>query len=181
MSEEHRHGPTRAVPGWDWGEGMLLERLRFADSYSRLPALLDLAAVLPANEWLALMGEHWSVCDNIGAYIARLRRVRHLYDRTWPIAEVMTEDETAALAALPDPITVYRGCGPDNIRGWCWSTDEAVARAFPFTRRYKQEVPLLIAGTVRKRDVVALKLDREEAEIIAPRGVRIKLEQSLIR
>lgn len=48
-----------------------------------------------------------------------------------------------------------------------WSLSREVASKFPFYNRYRCSEPLLITGRVQKSDIIALKLDREEQEVIA--------------
>jgi hypothetical protein len=67
---------------------------------------------------------------------------------------------------LPEEFRVYRGCAEFNKAGVCWSLDREVAAKFPFLLRYCVENPLLISATVQKSSVLAVKLDREEAEVI---------------
>lgn len=151
----------------------LLEELRCANSYSRLPIILDLAPFMASDEWLEIVGQEWSGCDNIWKFIPQLRRVPHLSQAQRPIAAMMTEEERAALDSCPEAIPVYRGCFENNITGWSFSLDRKAAERFPFLNRYRQRgQPLLFVGTVRKADVVALKLDREEGEIIAVHRVK---------
>lgn len=81
---------------------------------------------------------------------------------------MMCAEERAALAALPECITVYRGCYAVNRAGLSWTTDRALAAGFPALARYRRRVerPLLRTGIVR-RDRAVLKLDREEQEVVA--------------
>lgn len=83
---------------------------------------------------------------------------------------MMTGEERAALARLPAVVTVYRGCYANNKRGFSWSLDPAIAATFPTLNRYRQVgQPLLIRATVERDAILALKLDREEQEVIAER------------
>jgi hypothetical protein len=80
---------------------------------------------------------------------------------------MMTEAERAALAALPETVTIYRGADHGvNEAGFCWSIDRHVAERFPFYLRYRAQRPVLVTATLKRTNVTALKLDREEAEII---------------
>ena len=66
-----------------------------------------------------------------------------------------------------DQLTVYRGCYATNKWGFSWSLEREVAARLPFLHRYRQEdQALLVRATVAKRDIVALKHDRQEAEVI---------------
>ena len=39
------------------------------DSYTRLPQLIALHSQMESGEWFRLLGEFWSVCDNISIYL----------------------------------------------------------------------------------------------------------------
>lgn len=138
-------------------------RLRFCDSYSRMEVLIEIGAMMRAADWHLVLGQEWSCCDNIGQYRLQLRR---MLPKQGPVMSMMDSNERARYDELPDVITVYRGCGPGNLRGASWSLDRDVAARFPFLNRYRAFMPVVITATVRKHSVLALKLDRDEAEII---------------
>jgi len=52
------------------------------------------------------------------------------------------------------------------VRGWSWSLKRDVAAKFPFYGRYQTEVPLLLTARIPKSRAAALKLARQEQEII---------------
>ncbi|MBW3168178.1 Arm DNA-binding domain-containing protein [Qipengyuania flava] len=89
---------------------------------------------------------------------------------------LMNEAETAALADLPEKFTIWRGCYQLNQRGLSWSLDRDLASRFPTLHRYRQDgQPLLIEAVLQREEVIALKLDRSEAEVVAwcPEVVRV--------
>jgi hypothetical protein len=156
------------------------ERLRFCNSYNRLETLIELAdayfdgdCFLEVFEWLQLLGEEWQNCDNIAQWAGAL-------DDT-PFAELadapddwrhcmMTPDELEAFNALPRLVTVWRGCYAHNKRGLSWSLSREVAERFPLLHRYRRDgQPLLIRAEVARDQILALKLGRNEAEVIAVR------------
>ena len=142
------------------------EILSYCDSFTRLPTILDLAFEMPFQEWLRLLGEEWTGCDNISHHIDSLSE--HFSFCEYPIRELMDADEQRVYNNLPDVLTIYRGCYANNKRGICWSMDRDVAEKFPFHLRYRQPgQPLLVKARVRKSDIIAVKLGRNEAEIIA--------------
>lgn len=146
------------------------EHLRFANSYNRLEKVIELAWLMEADDWCKLLGEEWSTCDNIGRYYDELLDTPFADTQAEPSVwrdALMTEDERAKFDALPDRLTVFRGCYGFNKWGFSWSLDRDVAARFPFLHRYRQnEQALLVRATVAKRDIVALKHDRQEAEVI---------------
>lgn len=148
------------------------KKLLFCDSYNRLPTLLSLSPIgsysrpMEYPDWYKVLGEFWSVCDNIGLYRKELKLAMFLCCTPSIVPEMMDEAERAAHAALPEVVTVYRGCGPRNILGASWSLDRDIAAAFPMLNRYKAQEPLLVTATVRRDRICAVKLDREEQEVI---------------
>ena len=50
--------------------------------------------------------------------------------------------------------------------GASWSLCKETAERFPFLNRYRVPSPLIVTATVRKNEIIALKRDRGEDEII---------------
>ena len=152
------------------------EELKWADSYSRLPALLNFWSRHNArgviqdpeerNHFFRCLGDAWSCCDNIGTGAIYLDRVFRRAKRP-DLDGMMAEDELAAFAALPKTITAYRGAYPINAAGFSYTLDRAVAEKFPTLHRYRINgaTPLLLTVELPKRYCV-LKLDRNEKEVV---------------
>lgn len=161
----------------DWPHFTLEQSKEIAitcSSYERLPALLKLWGFMDESDWLTVLGQYWSCCDNIAEH------VDGLWDspigmRAYPIREMMDEDELAVYENLPDEIIVYRGCYKRNKWGLSWTLEESVARKFPFlTRYYKPEQQaILVKAIAKKSSVIAIKLDRNESELITCRPKHI--------
>ena len=80
----------------------------------------------------------------------------------------MDNEERAALRALPKVVMIYRGCYELNRDGLCWTLNEEVARRFPTQNRYLGDgAALLLTAEVDRGDIIAVKLDRGEQEVIA--------------
>ena len=128
---------------------------------------------MEAPEWLTLLGEEWSSCDNISQYADELWDTPFCFLADEPLKQrkyLMTDQEIEALEGLPDVVTVYRGCFKNNKHGLCWTLDRATAEKFPTQHRYRQnDQPLLIQASIRRDLILALFLDRNEAEVIALR------------
>jgi hypothetical protein len=81
---------------------------------------------------------------------------------------MMDEEEQAALAALPDTLTVYRGCWAEvNEDGLSWTTDRA--KAGWFAKRFAdahEQTPIVLVAEVDKANVVAHFLGRGESEVV---------------
>lgn len=146
---------------------------RNTDSYTRLEAIVDLRPALANAEWLRLLGEHWSSCDNIWDYRLELKAYLGIVG---PLKELMNDDESKAFEALPEVVTCYRGCSAWMLFGASWSLDRAIANAFPYKMRYKATNPVLITASVKKHRILAVKLDRGEQELITFSARRLKVE-----
>lgn len=145
------------------------------NSYTRLATIFKLHTRrgLSRADTLILLGQEWSMCDDISQHRDLLRLL--LPATTEPI--MMEEHERAALAALPALVTIYRGADRGvNEDGLCWSLDRAVAVRFPFLNRYRAADPVLVTATVERERIIALKLDRNEAEVITTHAVVSSIE-----
>ncbi len=150
--------------------------LRWCNSYERLPTLLRFRREMSAPDWWRLLGELWSMCDNIAAHKERLRAYLMKASGRNLLA-MMRNHERRALGYLPPMVTVYRGCYGVNRDGLSWTLCREVAERFPTLLRYKRtgDLPLLLTGVVERNRVV-LKLGRHEREVICA-SVRVTDEQ----
>ena len=145
---------------------------RFNSHYERLPALISVMGYYYMNEETIheVLRDEWSGFDSITRYKREVRELLLGMDDPsqfdGPIVNMMTDDELKAFEALPDMLTVYRGCGPKNKAGISWTLDRSIAEKFLTHILYRVDEPLLITARVRKNKVLALKLDRDEQEII---------------
>lgn len=162
------------------GLGAARACLTYANSYTRLPTLLALwrGGGVEHWDWLALLGEEWSVCDNIGEHADALLEDTPFADLADDPAALrhrfMDADELRQFDALPEVVTIYRGCYAANKWGLSWSLDRAMAERFPTLHRYRQDgQALLVTARIAKDRIIALKGDRGEAEIIAVRPTHI--------
>lgn len=146
------------------------EHVRFANSYNRLGMVIEVAWRMEVGDWMTLLGEEWTTCDNIGLSIDDLPDTPFGDTRGEPELwrnRIMNAEERTAFDALPGQLTVYRGCYRNNKWGLSWSLDREQAARFPFLHRYQQaDQALLVRATISKPDVVALKGDRGETELI---------------
>jgi hypothetical protein len=136
---------------------------RYSNSYNGLGYVLPFNGWLDRNEWLTLLGKNWESCDMVFKYASRLRRI---LKTAGPLPAMMTPEENAFYDALPDRVTIYRGCQEANLMGLCWTLDRALANSFTQLSRFRVEKPLLATATVPKKKVLAVKLGRDEKEII---------------
>jgi len=144
------------------------------DSFNRIPWLIDNWRKIEKRDWLTLLGETWEQSDGIGP---NRRVLRSFMPERGPVPEMMTIDEAMAWEALPEQITVYRGCGPVNMLGASWSLSREVAARFPTLMRYRQVEPLLVTAKVRRDRVLAVKLGRGELELVTFHARRVAVER----
>lgn len=89
---------------------------------------------------------------------------------------LMSDAELIHLRRLPETISVFRGCGPRNKRGWSWTLSRATADFFARTNGHGRAIVLV--GTVRKSNVLAYFQRSKESEIfICPEHVTIMSEE----
>lgn len=94
-----------------------------------------------------------------------------------PDGDMMDEDERAALAAMEDPVRVFRGYlgRAQDWRGWSWTVDQK--RAEWFGRRFASlhgKQARVVEATAPKASVVAYLTGRGEAEVVvSPKDVSV--------
>lgn len=120
----------------------------------------------PANYW-PLVASVWTDSENIWQNLQLWRQLwsRHATNRH----EAMDDNERAALEALPETITIFRGVrDPSHFKGLSWTTDEAKAHWFAnrFSSPNNGLTPRVIRGRIHKRHVLAHFLNRGESEIV---------------
>lgn len=185
-TSQHDESPySRSI----WSERLTYDQakasLEFCDSYSRLPVLLDLHLKVEDADWLRLLGNEWSSCDNIGEFYSagELDDTPLIdFDHGYIKPEMMSVDEQAFYDSLPDTFVVYRGCHKFNKWGLSWSLFEDIAESFPNLNRYRHECyqALLVKATAQKSKVIAVKLDRNEFEIIIERPKQISIRHAQV-
>jgi hypothetical protein len=131
----------------------------------RFERLLDIADEMTDAEFWTLVSDVWQDSENIrenqDEWDELLRTDRPGREH------MMTDEERAALAALPDRITVYQGHTDERDDGWSWTTDEATARFF--ARRFadfESATGIVTEAVINKSDVTAYLLGRNEFEIL---------------
>jgi hypothetical protein len=152
-------------------EGLRIAKqiIRKHGSTDRLPALLDLLEEDDfGREWLWALGELWIGFDGPGVHADRVfQEVAERADNIESvIPELMSAEEYAAFQALPEELTIYRGCGSENMYGFSWTLDREIAAKFPFLTRYRSSRPMVLTARIPKSRAAALKLEGNEHEII---------------
>lgn len=80
---------------------------------------------------------------------------------------IMNADEYEEYKALPETLTVYRGCHKGkNEDGFSWTLDKDRAQWFAERLADDDDVPKVIEKTIRKSEVIALFTRRSEQEVL---------------
>jgi len=120
----------------------------------------------------SLVGRAWVACDNA---------CQHFY--TWALLLLskrlhrefmMSKDERKTFDALPEKLTIYRGCNRYSKRGFSWTLDKAFAKHFAEKRHFfaipkgvtKRVRPIVIERVINKSDAIAYFNRRKESEIL---------------
>ena len=135
----------------------------------RSEAFMVLASKFTDQEYWKYLRSVWEDSENLWQHKrtwARLlqspRPGRHL---------MMTEHERSIVETFPETVQVYRGCRPENRRGWSWTLLEDKARFF--ATRFRQKGGLVRSGDVEKSQIIAFLDGRGEGEVIVdPRHIR---------
>lgn len=168
--------PRRGSPEWKDRRKAIAAAIRYADSYTRMDAVVEAWPYVRPRAWLRILGREWSGCDNIHAFVPLLRVLLANVD----LADMMTPAERRRLAGLPKTFTAYRGCYAGlNEDGVSYSLhrDEALRFAGHYMRyRAEGRTPVLVTARCQRSRSV-LKLDRDEQEVIALRRRIVSIEE----
>ena len=165
-----------------WGKQEYRRYLHLHERVFRIAALEKVLASsqqLPDVPIAKLVGEVWLNSENIHQDRGRWRRIwRSL--KTPQLA--MNEDDLAALAAQPDPLTVFRGVPhPRHDKlSLSWTTDRD--RAISLARRFPTETDylLLTSGQVAKKNIFAYFTRGQESEVVVlPRFIKNRKEERI--
>lgn len=159
---------AQAVAERDWARVIFLHERPY-----RLQALLDHRDRIDDDDFAPLAADVWIDSENIWQCLTEWQEIFSEHPRLF--RGCMSEEEHAALDALPDPVPVYRGAQTGiNEDGLSFTVDYDRAVWFA-RRRLNDDEPVVIVGTVGKSDVVAYFANRGEAEIVvaAPDAVQV--------
>jgi hypothetical protein len=156
-----------AMRNHDWNSVIWLHERPY-----RRDALWTIRRKLTDREYWDLVGMVWTDSDNIWQWG---NLTRQLMGSQRPGRQyIMDEEERAALAAMPDTLTIYRGLTSRGTRkGWSWTLDRAKAGWFAKRLAQEGDEPIVLTGTVSKAHVIAYFTGRGEEEIVVnPRDVK---------
>ena len=135
----------------------------------RASALEQVSGSMPDSEYWDLTGDVYVDTEN---FWQESRRWAKLLTASRKRRECfMTEEERAALAEMPDELTIYRGINGRGKRlSWAWTLDrdrgEWFAHRLYTDRRAGGRKPTLLTATAAKADVIGYLERRGEEEIV---------------
>jgi hypothetical protein len=133
----------------------------------RWEAFCNISSQLNNEDYWKLARSIWIDSENIWQLIPIIHDALTAKERLSSRSSMMTEDEREFLNELPDEVTVYRGAGKENRKGYSWTVDKETAEWFATRLRNVGEV---LTGRVKKSDIIAYISGRDEHEIIAVPG-----------
>jgi hypothetical protein len=165
-----------------WGKQEHRRYLHLHERVFRLGALEKVLASsqqLPDAQIAKLVGEVWIDSENIHQDRGRWRRIWRSLKTP---QSAMNDDDLAALAAQPDPLTVFRGVPhPRHDKlSLSWTTDRD--RAISLARRFPTETDylLLTSGQVAKKNIFAYFTSGKESEVVVlPRFIKNRKEEQI--
>ncbi len=156
--------------------------LSFFGSHERFREFVMLRLFLKDEEYWPLLREVWIMNETSMPHLdlwCRLFRSKRSQRQL-----LMQPEEHAALAQMPDEVTIWRGAGQEaGIRGLSWTLNEERARFFAdyscgprrghLTPGWQGTKPMVAKAICRKNDILGYFTDREEAEIVVdPKRLR---------
>lgn len=144
-----------------------------------LEKILASSPQLPDAEIARLVGEVWTDSENIHQ---DRRRWRRIWRSLKTPQSAMNAGDLVALAAQPDPLTVFRGVPhPRHDKlSLSWTTDRD--KAISLARRFPTETNfvLLTSGQVAKKNIFAYFTTGKESEVVVlPRFIRNRKEEQV--
>lgn len=132
----------------------------------RFQALDDLAPHMNRDMLMKCIASVWILSENIHQF-------RDEWEELWnqttedDHALLMKKEELEAFNNLPDMVTVYRGCREGlNENGLSWTLREENATWFANRYGNLEFVPLVLRREIKKSDIKALFLGRNEFEVV---------------
>lgn len=145
----------------DWSQYLFLHERPY-----RIHAFAQVADRLDDVAYWRELGYLWIDSENIADNHDLWRDLLQDENRCAQRSQIMTADERAVWAALPDRVRVYRGFNePGRALGMSWSLKRAVAQRFALRFGYSGATRIA-TGFVSKAEVVAYFARRGEDEVV---------------
>ena len=157
-----------------------------------LKPFLSICRLLADAEYWQLTREVWMCAELIEP--DKRTWLRLLQSKKPQRESLMTSEEHAALAAMPDEIQIWRGCGHSaGVHGMCWTIEKSRAEFFAsyaidsrrkvFIGLNNNTTPIVASATCRRADVLAYFTGRGESEIVLnPKHLKaVKFEAASVK
>ena len=154
-----RHLATDAT--WDEVKNFL----RSFDSYSRTERMALLMRCSSARRCVEVFLGVGSMCDAPWPYRGPIARVLRKALREVSLVDVLEPEARAFYLALPNVVSVWRGCERGCERGISWTTSQDVAEGFARGKRCVNEHPTLVQAQIPKQHIFAVFVNRNESEV----------------
>jgi hypothetical protein len=128
----------------------------------RVEAFIKIADQLSDTDYWRLLSDIWIDTENQYAYLKEWKKL--LSAKRSSRHYMMEEEEDNLLRALPELVTIYRGCQKGlNEDGLSWTLDKAKAKFF--ANRFGKK-GIILERKIPKSDIVAVLTGRGESEVI---------------
>jgi len=158
-------GIKNAVAQGDWEKVLWLYEKPW-----RIAKVLELSPLMGDREYWQAVRFGWEISENCWQYRDDLPSLFHpTRRRAGTRKHLMTPYERRVLSGLPGVVTIYRGCGPENVAGWSWTLSRRKAEWFArrfCTPELAAFCGLLVVGRCSKRHILAYFSGRREREIV---------------
>lgn len=128
----------------------------------RLEKFVEFMDELTDQEYWKILGDIWTDSENLWQYKFILESL--LTNDRGSREAMMDDEEKEFLATLPEELVVYRGHQGKNRLGHSWTLSYWQAKWF--SHRWKQKTASVVQATVKKENIVAVLLGRNEFEIV---------------
>jgi len=137
------------------------------NSEDRAHEMLRLTQIVETEVFWKVFHHCWSSFDDTWALNRALLQSLSFHNAEDPARYHMDRKQATFYNALPDVITVFRGCSKERIRGMSWTTDVAVAEEFARGHRGMSPSNHAVAqARIPKSEIFTVLVHREEREIV---------------
>lgn len=137
------------------------------NSEDRAYEMLRLTQIVDSEVFWRVFHHCWSSCDDTWALNRALLQSLSFHNAEDPARNYMDRKQAKFYKALPDIVTVFRGCSKDRVLGISWTTDVAVAEEFARGHRGMSPPNRVVArARIPRSEIFTVVVHREESEIV---------------
>lgn len=127
--------------------------------------IIKLAKTDPRYDFIKLVHQNWTGCDNFSNLTNQFRNLFHEYFKDGRC--VAKPSDADWFNSLPRYLKVYRGCEQFNWTGLSWTLDEEIALEFARGHRgIKINYPQIHSTIIEKSQIFFATNERQEQEIV---------------